>query len=140
MSSPNTHPGTITHLVIPAAHNIYLMMFPLHVVMIFEERESSLLMEQLFTVIKPIVDECGSTMQEELMRIHDKYHDSLRLGGSGSSSKDALKKLQFGATERTKLQETMERLRARTQQLSILVTIAGEFVYYRPKSIRVLIH
>ncbi|CAI6100785.1 unnamed protein product [Clonostachys chloroleuca] len=61
------------------------------VVVIFEEREGSLFMEQLFTIIKPIVDECGTAMQEELMRIHDKYHDSLRPGGSGSSSKDALK-------------------------------------------------
>lgn len=67
------------------------MMIPLQVVVIFEERESSLFMEQLFTIIKPTVDECGTAMQEELMRIHDKYHDSLRPGGSGSSSKDALK-------------------------------------------------
>ncbi|CAH0058113.1 unnamed protein product [Clonostachys solani] len=83
-------------------------------------------MDQLFTIIKPIVDECGSVMQEELIRIHDKYHDSLRPGRSGSSSKDALRKLQFGAMESSKLQETMGRLRARTQQLSTLITMAGE--------------
>ncbi|VUC29308.1 unnamed protein product [Clonostachys rosea] len=112
--------------ITPAFEYKCLIMVPLQVVVIFEEREGSPFLDQLFTIVKPIIDECGSVMQEELMRIQDRYHDSLRPGGSGSSTKDAFKKLQFGAVESTKLQQTIERLRARAQQLSALVTIAGE--------------
>ncbi|KAH8774771.1 hypothetical protein F5883DRAFT_547581 [Diaporthe sp. PMI_573] len=88
--------------------------------------EASPFMADLARTTKSIVDECGTIMQEELSRLHGKYHDSLQPGGSGSKTRDTYKKVEFSVTERGKLQEAREKLKTRTQQLSTLAAIAAQ--------------
>lgn len=83
-------------------------------------------MIELSNVTKSIVDNCASLMLEILPRSVEKYHGSLKPGGSGNMLVDGCKMVIFHAKERGKLVKLQETLKTSTGRISVLVAAAAQ--------------
>ncbi|KAK3941234.1 hypothetical protein QBC46DRAFT_353431 [Diplogelasinospora grovesii] len=94
----------------------------------YEQYEVSPWLEGVDKEIKRAVAECARLVQDALDRIRaKKYPPSLRSGGSGNAARDAIKKLEWSfRNEKESLRTLQERLRSRTETITLLTGIAAQ--------------
>lgn len=95
------------------------------VVATYQQHEPSPYLNGLDSVAKSIIDQCGSLIQDTLEHVHPKYHDSLRVGGSGKKVKDIYRKVEWMTRETDRLRHVREKLQDGVQRLSLLTTLAA---------------
>lgn len=95
------------------------------VVATFAQFEKSPSLDNLEHVTKCIIDECGALIGEVLLRLREKYGESLQPGGSGSRVRDVYKKVEFSVRERERIQLLQETLNKAVTRLSLLSSCAA---------------
>ncbi|KAK7959484.1 uncharacterized protein PG986_004338 [Apiospora aurea] len=77
---------------------------------------------------KSIVNECATLIQNALDRWFPKYQQNLQPGGSGSSVKDAFRKIEWSLREKQGIQELQDKLRKNTERLALIIGITSRYV------------
>ncbi|UPK95737.1 hypothetical protein LCI18_006672 [Fusarium solani-melongenae] len=97
----------------------------MQVVATYQQHEFSPYLDGLDNAAKSVIDQCGSLIQDTLEHIQPKYHESLRVGGSGKKMNDIYRKIEWSMREKDRLRYTQERLQDGVQRLSLLTTLAA---------------
>lgn len=98
------------------------------VVATYQQHEFSPYLDGLDNAAKSVIDQCGSLIQDTLEHIQPKYHESLRVGGSGKKINDIYRKIEWSMREKDRLRYTREKLQDGVQRLSLLTTLAARLV------------
>ncbi|KAH7254936.1 hypothetical protein MRS44_016409 [Fusarium solani] len=97
----------------------------MQVVATYQQHEFSPYLDGLDKAVKSVIDQCGSLIQDTLEHIQPKYHESLRIGGSGKKINDIYRKIEWSMREKDRLRYTREKLQDGVQRLSLLTTLAA---------------
>jgi actin-like ATPase involved in cell morphogenesis len=97
-------------------------------VALYEQNEVSTWLTGLQKVIKQTSDELAGVLQTMIDKLK-KYHDNLQSGGSGNHLKDAYQKIMFSMSERDQLRKLQERVKAKTQGINLLASLAIRLVF-----------
>ncbi|KAK8063395.1 hypothetical protein PG996_008047 [Apiospora saccharicola] len=91
----------------------------------YQQLESCPSLTNLDAQTKTVVNECATLIQDALNRWCPKYHESLQPGGSGSTVKDALRKIEWSVREKQGIQELQDKLHRNTEKLALLTWITS---------------